>query len=183
MVTSAYGCAVSGDTTGNIIGPDPQLGPLGDNGGLTTTHALLAGSPTIEAGITTAGDGTLIATDQRGVHRPQGTRADIGVYEANALPLLITVQPLLLHANSTETQTLSIQGSGFVVGARVQWNGADRSTIYVSEHELTVQLEPIDTAKAGQATVRVRNPGPGDGSTADVVITVQALVFLPMIMH
>jgi len=141
------------------------------------------GKPSRErpAGTTTAGDGALVATDQRGVHRPQGTRADIGAYEANALPLLINVSPVLVRAGSTETQTLSIQGSGFIVGARVQWNGADRSTTYVSEHELMVHLEPIDTAKAGQATVRVRNPGPGDGTTADVLVTIQALVLLPII--
>jgi hypothetical protein len=179
----ALDCTVSGDTTGNIAGQDPHVGPLSDNGGLTPTHALLAGSPAMDAGPTTAGDGALLATDQRGVQRPQGTRADIGAYEANALPLLINVQPLLIRASSTETHTLSIQGRGFIVGARVQWNGADRSTTYVSEHELTVRLEPNDTAKAGQANVRVRNPGPGDGSTADVVITIQALVFLPMMTH
>ena len=34
----------------NIIGGDPMLGPLADNGGPTLTHALLPGSPAINAG-------------------------------------------------------------------------------------------------------------------------------------
>jgi len=32
------------NNNGNIIGVDPMLGPLADNGGATQTHALLAGS-------------------------------------------------------------------------------------------------------------------------------------------
>ena len=36
--------------TGNIVGVDPMLGPLQDNGGPTWTHALLPGSPAIDAG-------------------------------------------------------------------------------------------------------------------------------------
>jgi hypothetical protein len=46
----------SPDANGNLIGGpdtaviDPRLGPLADNGGPTKTHALLPGSPAIEAG-------------------------------------------------------------------------------------------------------------------------------------
>jgi Chlamydia polymorphic membrane protein (Chlamydia_PMP) repeat len=60
------------------IGVDPLLGGLADNGGPTSTHALLAGSPAIDA----ADPVTSPATDQRGVTRPQGTAPDIGAYEA-----------------------------------------------------------------------------------------------------
>jgi len=54
---------------------NPQLGPLQDNGGPTQTHALLTGSPAIDAGDTT------LITDQRGIARPQGTTDDIGAVE------------------------------------------------------------------------------------------------------
>ncbi|MBX3011479.1 MAG: hypothetical protein KF832_08215 [Caldilineaceae bacterium] len=53
---------------------------LADNGGETLTHALVSGSPAMDA----AGDGTL-DTDQRGVTRPQGTADDIGAVEAKSL--------------------------------------------------------------------------------------------------
>ena len=56
---------------------DPLLGPLQHNGGPTLTHALLPGSPAIDAGE----DAAAPATDQRGVPRPQGARSDIGAYE------------------------------------------------------------------------------------------------------
>jgi predicted outer membrane repeat protein len=56
---------------------DPLIGPLADNGGPTWTHALLEGSPAIDAG-TNEG---CPATDQRGVARPQQGACDIGAYE------------------------------------------------------------------------------------------------------
>ncbi|MCH8910552.1 MAG: PKD domain-containing protein [Chloroflexi bacterium] len=56
---------------------DALLGPLQDNGGPTETHALLPGSPAIDAGE----DGSAPLTDQRGVARPVGSASDIGAYE------------------------------------------------------------------------------------------------------
>jgi hypothetical protein len=67
---------------------DPRLGPLQDNGGPTFTHALLAGSPAIDAGNNAAAP----ATDQRGMARivdgdVDGTATiDIGAYEYVAPP-------------------------------------------------------------------------------------------------
>ena len=63
---------------GDLSDVDPVLGSLGDNGGLTPTHALLHGSPAIDAG----DDLTCATTDQRGVARPQGNACDIGAFEA-----------------------------------------------------------------------------------------------------
>lgn len=66
--------------TGDQTHTDPKLGPLQDNGGPTWTHALLPGSPAIDAG-----DDALAAlqpTDQRGLPRKFGAHVDIGAYEA-----------------------------------------------------------------------------------------------------
>ena len=75
------GCSVTGDMTGNKTGGprplralDPRIGPLRDNGGPTKTHALVAGSPALDAVL-----GTCPATDQRGAARA-GT-CDIGAFE------------------------------------------------------------------------------------------------------
>ena len=65
---------------GDLPNTDPVLVPLADNGGSTQTHALLAGSPAINAG---SGDCPPPHTDQRGVTRPQGPACDIGAYEAS----------------------------------------------------------------------------------------------------
>ncbi len=67
----------------DVIGQDPLLGPLQDNGGPTETRALLDGSPAIDAGSCTDIDGNLVADDQRGVTRPQPSAGacDIGAFE------------------------------------------------------------------------------------------------------
>lgn len=62
---------------GNIVGVDPMLGPLADNGGPTQTHALLAGSPAIDLG----SNPRSLATDQRGAARELGQGVDIGAFE------------------------------------------------------------------------------------------------------
>jgi CSLREA domain-containing protein len=67
---------------GDLPGVAPLLGPLANNGGPTDTQALLAGSPAIDAG----NNATCLATDQRGVTRPQGPACDMGAFEASATP-------------------------------------------------------------------------------------------------
>jgi CSLREA domain-containing protein len=70
-------CGLTDGTNNNIIGTDPMLGDLLDNGGMTLTHSLLAGSPAIDQGSTP----DCATTDQRGINRPQGANCDIGAYE------------------------------------------------------------------------------------------------------
>ena len=70
---------------------DPLLGPLQDNGGPTFTHALLAGSPAIDAG-----DPAFVGPpdyDQRGIGFPRvvNGRIDIGAFEVQT-PLNSTPQ-------------------------------------------------------------------------------------------
>lgn len=50
QVSSATGFGAMGDQVGTTTPIDPRFGPLQDNGGATLTHALLAGSPAIDAG-------------------------------------------------------------------------------------------------------------------------------------
>lgn len=62
----------------DIVAGDALIGSLAANGGLTLTHALLAGSLAIDAG-----DSIVCPSlDQRDVARPQGAACDIGSFEA-----------------------------------------------------------------------------------------------------
>lgn len=72
---------------------DPLLGALSDNGGPTQTHALLEGSPAIDAGDLAACPGI----DQRGAIRPQGPGCDIGAFELEfEIEFNLVFMPLLV---------------------------------------------------------------------------------------
>ena len=85
---TSLGHNLSSDDTCNLTEPtdlpntEPLLGTLQNNGGMTETHALLPGSPAIDAGDDIAAP----PTDQRGVIRPQGAVSDIGAFELEAAP-------------------------------------------------------------------------------------------------
>jgi hypothetical protein len=76
---------VNGNLVGSAAAPiDPLLGPLQDNGSPTQTHALLAGSPALDAGDPTQ----LGVADQRGVLRTGGV--NIGAYQASATAFVLS---------------------------------------------------------------------------------------------
>ena len=63
--------------TSDILDTNPMLGVLQNNGGTMPTHALLVGSPAINAG----NNANAPATDQRGFARIVGGVIDIGAFE------------------------------------------------------------------------------------------------------
>lgn len=84
LIGNAAGFGVNAGGQPNIIGVDPLISPLADNGGPTRTHALLAGSPAINAGANPEN----LQTDQRGsgFTRVIGTEVDIGAFEEGNAP-------------------------------------------------------------------------------------------------
>ena len=97
---------------------DPELDPLADNGGESMTHALLPGSPALDAG----GD-CGVATDQRGFARPQGSACDTGAFEVQFPTLTV----LLAGAGSGSVSSLPsgincFDGAGSVC-AEDYWEG------------------------------------------------------------
>jgi hypothetical protein len=77
--------------------------------------------------------------------------------------------------------TLAVNGSGFVPGSIVLWNGLSRSTTFVSANQITAAISPSDTAAAAAASVTVFNPAPGGGvsnvSPFSVTNPTQTVVF------
>jgi hypothetical protein len=101
VATANFVLGITNGSNGNQLGvTDAMLGPLAKNGGRTQTHALLAGSPAINAGSNAAlpadpldldGDGVTTAeqlpVDQRGFafNRIVGGQVDIGAFESGAV--------------------------------------------------------------------------------------------------
>jgi CSLREA domain-containing protein len=90
--SASFSGIVGDDDNGNKVGNgtplDAMLGPLANNGGVTLTHALLLGSPAIDAGDNTLArdeTSTDLATDQRGIGFPRivNSTVDMGAVEVN----------------------------------------------------------------------------------------------------
>ncbi|HEX9003298.1 MAG TPA: choice-of-anchor Q domain-containing protein [Blastocatellia bacterium] len=100
----------TGDLTGTGTAPlNPVIGALANNGGPTSTHALLPGSPAINAGTNTGAP----ATDQRGIARVGNT--DIGAYESRGFTLAISGgnnQSAVPNANFANPLAVIVTASG-----------------------------------------------------------------------
>lgn len=60
---------------------------------------------------------------------------------------------------------LTVNGTNFVSGSVVRWNGGARTTTYVNDTRLTASIPTADIATAGSASVTVFNPTPGGGTS------------------
>src|SRR5205814_5376244 len=87
---------------------------------------------------------------------------------ANPVPLIS--QPLVPDAIAPGGAefTLTVNGTGFVSGSVVNWNGSARATSFVNSSQLTATILPADIATANTASVTALNPSSG-GGTSNVV--------------
>jgi hypothetical protein len=60
---------------------------------------------------------------------------------------------------------LTVNGTGFVSGSTVKWNGSARATSFVSNSNLTATIMASDVAQSNTASVTVVNPAPGGGTS------------------
>ncbi len=145
---------------GNVVGSgaspvDPLLDTLAANGGTTLTHALLAGSPAINAG----DNATCAPTDQRGIARSGGgATCDIGAYElVDAIPpdTTITANPTnpSASANASFSVTGSDSGGSGLAGFECQLDGSGfsactspQSYIALADGSHTFQVRAVDGA-------------------------------------
>jgi hypothetical protein len=96
------------------------------------------------------------------------------VAEANGVPLIYPSLNPAAAAPGSPAFTLTVNGTGFVSGAVVNWNGSARATTFVSSSQLTASITAADVATAGTATITVTNPTPGGGISNSVFFQVTA---------
>jgi len=97
---------------------------------------------------------------------------------SNPMPAITTLSPSSATAGGP-TFTLTVTGSNFITTSKVRWNGADRTTTYVSATQLTAAIPATDIAAAGTASVTVFNPTPGGGTSSAQTFTINAASTTP----
>ena len=125
---------------GNRVGVlDPMVTPLGNHGGPTPTHALLTGSPAVNAGTNTVLASPLSVThDQRRFGRKAGANVDIGAAEKSPHvvslggPISYTENGAVVAVSAAATVTRiddSVLSGGRLVVANSSGDGKDLVTI------------------------------------------------------
>ena len=175
--------------TGNLFNQTSMLGPLADNGGPTLTHALLFGSPAINAGdnaLAVDGNGNPLATDQRGEARILFDTVDIGAVETrfNELRSLVvttnqdvvnpsdgltSLREAIVFANTGVSNTGDADGDGlradtitFDAGV---FAGVDSSVIRLTQGELQISESlTIDGSSVGGVVIT------GDAEDDDITV-------------
>ena len=97
-------------------------------------------------------------------------------------PAVTSINPVNITAGKAGF-VLTVQGTGFVNGAVVRWNGSDRATTYVSATQLTAAITAADIASASSKTVTVFNPGAGGGESNGLSFTITPIppLYLPLV--
>ncbi len=191
-----------GNQVGNAARPrNPLLAPLASNGGPVQTRALLPGSLAIDTGACAYADATgtaqTLATDARGVSRPQGAGCDVGSYElviapptsfvvnraaddmadANCTPASCTLRQIVNAANATDpgpgnTNTITFDPAVFATPQTITLSSM------VGFGTLTLR-RPLTITGPGAALLTVdggcTDCGAGKANTSNTGVTVFAV--------
>jgi phospholipase C len=108
--------------------------------------------------------GSLYIFDSEAGTSPQSLGLS-GAGAANAVPLVNN--PLLPDSAlpGGASFQLTVNGTGFVSGATVQWNSTPLATTFVSSSKVTATVPAANLATATTASVTVVNPAPGGGTS------------------
>lgn len=93
-----------------------------------------------------------------------GTSGALTFTVNNPLPTLTALDPGAVFPGSSAF-TLTVTGTNFVSGSAVLWDGAARTTEFVSSAQLAAAILASDVATTGTLTVTVSNPTPGGGES------------------
>jgi hypothetical protein len=92
---------------------------------------------------------------------------------SNPVPAITNISPANASAGSGAF-TLTVNGTNFVSSSSVLFNGAARTTTFVSATQLTAAILATDITSTGTPPVVVTNPTPGGGQSNSVTFTITA---------
>ncbi|MCX6720629.1 MAG: fibronectin type III domain-containing protein [Candidatus Staskawiczbacteria bacterium] len=161
--TAVFSESVSDFATGDVT--------LSGTAGATTATVTGSGTTYNVAVSGATGLGTVIANIAAGVAHDIGgnpsvvaTYTDNTVTIGNPTPTTTSLSPSTTFAGAAGF-TLTVNGTNFVSGAVVNFNGSAKTTTYVSSTQLTATIPATDVATVGSYNVTVTNPAPGGGTS------------------
>jgi hypothetical protein len=101
-----------------------------------------------------------------------GTSNAVQLTLVNPVPQILML-PSQAASAGRQGFTLTLHGTGFVPGAVVRWNGADRPTTYLAPTRVSASIGAADVASPGAAQVTAHNPAPGGGASAAATLQVR----------
>jgi archaellum component FlaF (FlaF/FlaG flagellin family) len=91
----------------------------------------------------------------------------------NPVPEITSLTPDKILSGESGLE-LRITGTGFLEGATVTWDGADRTTRYVGDTQVVASILSSDLETPRTVSVRVRNPEPTAGASNELTFEVVA---------
>src|SRR4029077_9556741 len=127
---------------------------------VNTSTGLLSGTPT------TTGTTNVTITATNGATPCSTSAQQTLVITISAKPTISSLNPTCATAGGPGF-TLTVNGTNFVSGSTVNWNGTALTTTFGSSTQLTATVSASLIATAGTASITVANPTcPGATSTA-----------------
>lgn len=151
------------------IGNNPGSGVLAGTSAQTATAGVA--SFTDLAIMVGGGAGYTLVASAPNLASATSTAFDIN----NPAPTLSSLSPFWKRAGDPDF-SLTINGGNFVPNSVVHWNGAPRTTHFVSASQLTADISAADIASPGTAQVKVVSEAPGGGQTAELTFRIEAAV-------
>ncbi len=156
----------------NITAGDPRLAPLANNGGPTQTHALLAGSPALDAGTDAHATAAGLTNDQRGpgftrfADGPDGDATptvDIGAFEAQVW--VEDIADRSIDEDSSDSFNFSVGG----IAAITSVTATSSNTALVPNNIANLNV----TGAGGTRTLTITPVADGFGTTT-ITVTVNS---------
>ncbi|PYU17608.1 MAG: hypothetical protein DMG32_27665, partial [Acidobacteria bacterium] len=104
-----------------------------------------------------------------------GTSAAVTLTVNNPLPSIASISPSTVIALGGSF-TLTVNGSGFIRGSVVRFDGSPTPTTFISPTQLQAQISSNQIISIGQHSITVFNPAPGGGTSNSATLTVVSLL-------
>jgi hypothetical protein len=140
----------------------------------TTAYPFPAGATLVRGSVTASGSplsSALVTTEpaampgqiEVAVFTPAGVTSAVQVLTVVSVPVINSLDPAAITAGAPDF-VMIVEGSGFVMGAVVKWNGVALPTTSFGRMALAAKVTTAQVGKLGQTTIVVTNP---DGTTSN----------------